>query len=199
MVVLLVAPRSTESAEEPKSCVSIFSSLRKPVRKLYRRCNLKRKTMRFKVVRDTLMHHGQLLYIQEDMAFDFFPHQVENCTILIQAINLSFAEYHSHKKCASQVWGYHSPPSLWTKKDLHVPGSVTGCLVLDEDMIEDGDIKQLEEAWSWITFYDARTGWVCLGDERLAKDDVTVEFATDCLAVVSTSVLKAIWLKPIVT
>jgi hypothetical protein len=153
--------------------------------------------MLFEAEKGELLHHGQIVYVQDDYAFDFVPQQIANCIVLIDTIELDFIIYYNDIKRASQIWGFHAPPTLWIKKELHVPAFFTGSLILLNETIEEGDIIRLEGSDTWNTYYDAQTGWVCIGADNQDEEDVTVEFATNLLAVLQKKQLKAIWLKPL--
>ncbi len=153
--------------------------------------------MLFEAEKGELLHHGQIVYVQDDYAFNFVPQQMTNCTVLLGTTELDFIIYANNIKCASQIWGFHAPPTLWIKKELHVPAFFTGSLILLDETIEEGDIIGLEGSETWNTYYDAQTGWVCMGTDDQNEEGVAVEFATNLLAVLDGSQLKAIWLKPL--
>lgn len=153
--------------------------------------------MFFSVKEEKSMHQGQIIYKDNDLAFDFLPHQMSNCTVLIGAINMDFIIYSDNVKRASQIWGYHPLTHIWIQKELYTPSFLQGSLVLLDNTIEDTDIIQLEDTFQWKTYHDYRTGWICIGSDEQEEDDIAVEFATNIVAVVYQQRLKALWVKPI--
>lgn len=151
--------------------------------------------MFFSIEEGKLSHQGQIIYRSNDLAFDFLPHQIGNCTVLIGTINMDFIIYHGGIKRASQIWGYH--PNVWIREELHLPQFIQGNLILADNVIEDADIIQLEGSLQWQTYYDTRTDWVCIGNNNHERHDEAVEFATDIVAVVSEKKLKSLWVRPL--
>jgi hypothetical protein len=143
-----------------------------------------------------LQHRGQLTYVLGDYAFDFLPHQTANGTVLIRDIQMSFIIDSEGRKSATQIWGYHPFHLIYRKKELCIPNFVTGNLIILDETLEEGDIIRLEGSEEWYTCYDSSTGWLCVGDEILNKDDIAVEFATNIIAVLRHKQLISLWLKP---
>lgn len=136
-----------------------------------------------------VVHHGQLVYRVHEWSLDFEPGQIADCSVSVQDIEV---EFDSVTRCASQISGYH-PHIGWKKKALHVPEFFPGSLVLLDNSIEDTDIVRLKGTWEWETFYDPKTGWMCVGYDTPHEDDTAVEFATGIIAVVNQHHLKALW------
>ncbi|GHO84218.1 hypothetical protein KSZ_22240 [Dictyobacter formicarum] len=63
--------------------------------------------------------------------------------------------------------------------------------------MDDGDIVRLEGSDSWDISYDPATSWVCFGETSTQKDDIAVEFATNCGVILRRNQLKALWVRPI--
>jgi hypothetical protein len=140
-----------------------------------------------------LEYYGQVVYVKRDWSFDFVPHQMCGCSILIADIELCF---HSEIRRASEIGGYH-PDATWIHKPLTPPHAFTGSLILLDDTIEDGDIVRLEGSFEWPTSYDPASGWVCVGDDQTSTEDEAVEFATNTMVVLRQQQLKALWLRPV--
>ena len=153
--------------------------------------------MLFEAEKGDLLHQGQVVYVQDDYAFNFVPAQIADCTVLIGTLELNFIFYYRDVKRASQIWGFHAPPKRWIRKELHAPSFFTGSMILLHETIEEGDIFGLEGSEAWHTYYDAQTGWVCMGTDVQDKEDIAVEFATNVVAVLQKNQLKALWLKPL--
>ncbi len=144
-----------------------------------------------------ILHHGQVVYVQKDQAFNFVPQQITDCSVLIGDVELGFMISPNKSKRASQVWGYCGSPARWIQQRLQVPVFFSGSLLLCNEMIDEGDIVRLEGSQAWNISYDQATSWVCIGDATFTQDDVAVEFATNCGVVLQKDQLKALWLKPI--
>ncbi|MED4954715.1 hypothetical protein NYE69_12275 [Paenibacillus sp. FSL R5-0527] len=135
---------------------------------------------------------GQLTYEKSEYSFDFSPAKPADITVMISYLHLGID---SETMLAQQVWGYN-PYTVWVQKELKVPSYSTGELYLEET-IQAGFSKSLDETEQWLTSYDESSGWICIGDNNVSLDDITVEFANNTLATLNEGKIKAIWLKPL--
>lgn len=134
---------------------------------------------------------GKLVYEKSEYSFNFEP--VKNTDINLM-IGYLYLGVDSQTMLAKQVWGYN-PYNAWIKKKLTVPIYFTGELSLEEE-IQVGISKRLVENGQWLTSYDLKSGWICIGDDSLTLDNISVEFATNIVATLNKGRIKAIWLKP---
>ncbi|QLY80375.1 hypothetical protein [Clostridium intestinale] len=137
-------------------------------------------------------HSGELIYIYNENSFDFKPSKNTDITLMIGYISVGID---SETMLALQIWGF-SPSTSWIEKKLELPTYFTGELYLKEE-IEAGVSKRLIESSTVKTKYDKESGWICIGDESMLKNEIAVEFATNTIAVLSANTLKSLWVKPI--
>jgi hypothetical protein len=145
--------------------------------------------MKFVIQEDSSITSGTVIYVKNDYAFTFEPVQSASYTILVNDLNISF----DWNMYAKQVWGYN-PYGGWVTKDLTIPTANKGKLVLASEV--DG-IKRLDGTKEWVTYFDEKKGWCCIGDETCGVEDKAIEFASNTIAILRAEYLKAIWLKPI--
>lgn len=149
--------------------------------------------VQFKARPGKLMYRGQPGYRKKDWGFDFEPPQVGgDCAVLVGDVEILFD---SVLRCACQLSGF-CPHTRWIRKSLSVPEAFMGSFLLLDDTIDAPDIVRLDGTPDWNVSYDPQTGWICIGYDTHDSADVSVEFATDTIAVLHTTYLKALWLKP---
>lgn len=145
--------------------------------------------MKFVIQEDSDIIVGKVIYVKNDYAFAFEPVQSASYTILVNDLNISF----DWNLYAKQIWGYN-PYGGWVNKTLKIPTPMKGKLILSSEI--DG-IKRIDGTKEWVTYFDDKEGWCCIGDETFGVEDKAIEFATDTIAILSGDYLKAVWLKPI--
>ena len=146
----------------------------------------------FKINKTAKIVEGQVIYRKNEHSFDFEPAINTDYSLMIGNLYLGFD---SESMLARQIWGYH-PSTGWINKGLVFPTSFPGGLQINQE-IEVGMTHRLVNIGEWKTYYDPKTGWICIGDDKNLQDDISIEFATDSIAVLSFNKLKSIWLKPI--
>jgi hypothetical protein len=134
-------------------------------------------------------HLGQVIFIKDEDTFDFEPSRNADITLLNKNLYIGFD---SETMIAQQVWGF-CPRARWLNKELKVPLTLDGQLILSEN-IEAGISKNLTK--NWTVNFDSKIGWVCIGDDSFSQNDVAIEFAANIIAILDRDKLKAIWLKP---
>ena len=153
--------------------------------------------MLFAIEAGPILSHGQVVYVQQDYALNFVPSAYSDCSVLVRDVELGFAWFYNDIKRANQVSGYCGPPTNWRQLQLCIPEFHPGRLLLLDETIEEGDIVRLEGSGTWDISYDPATSWVCFGETNAHQDDIAVEFATDCGAILRANHLQALWVKPV--
>ncbi|MDO4720147.1 MAG: hypothetical protein Q4A78_05755 [Peptostreptococcaceae bacterium] len=143
--------------------------------------------MKFLITEEECKNIGCPYYTKEEYSFNFEPRLAASVSILVGDVHISF--FYSK---ARQISGYN-PYLGWIKKDLTVPEAPQGVLRLEEEPDED---ERIEGSKTWKTFFDPKTGWVCIGNEDISMEMEAVEFATNTIAVISHGKLISIWVKP---
>ena len=137
---------------------------------------------------------GKLTYNKESKEFDTRPNINSDITILVAYINIGFD---SDTMVATQIWGIHHDFN-WIETEVNSPKIVEGSLQLDID-VEAGTSKRIEEANSWKTYYDSKSGWIKFGMEENESRGFCVEVSSGTiLEVDKNGNLVALWLHPIV-
>lgn len=89
-----------------------------------------------------------------------------------------------------------SPFNSWLKKRLNTPIFKKGILILQK-RVESGTAIGLKETEKWESKFDTTTGWFCIGDDSISKDDKNVQFLINAVATLNIGYqLKALWCKP---
>ena len=150
--------------------------------------------VKFQAKPGLLLHQGQPIYRKKDWGFDFEPRQVGgDCAVLVGDVEILFD---SVLRSASQLRGL-CPHTRWIKRSLSIPESFTGSLLLLDTTLDAPDIVRLDGTTEWSVSYDPGSGWICIGSDTYSPEDVGVEFATDSVAILHNTYLKALWLKPV--
>ncbi|WP_334075548.1 MULTISPECIES: hypothetical protein [Paenibacillus] len=147
--------------------------------------------MKFKSTEDVKMIVGELIYTKDDYSFDFEPNVSADFAILIGYINITFD---STSKTAKQIWGCN-PYLGWANRILTPPKAKQLGLMIQEE-IESGDVLRLVEAGEWETYFDEKSGWVCIGDVSTLDTDDAIEFARGIVVVLQNGFIKSLWLRP---
>ena len=92
-----------------------------------------------------------------------------------------------------QLTGYN-PRKKWISQALVIPKNKTGLLKvhISKKQQKGSGLQYVDD---WKTFYDEKSGWICIGNPQ-CENDPAVEFAKNTLAVIVNSELKAVWIKP---
>ena len=54
----------------------------------------------------------------------------------------------------------------------------------------------IQYASDWQTYFNGKTGWVCIGNPDCNSKSKGVEFAKNTVAVIDNEQLSSIWIKP---
>lgn len=137
---------------------------------------------------------GTLVYRISERSFDFIhegPSPTGGYSLLVNDLQLEI----DGSGRVLYPWGI-APRERWQQMSSGPPNPVEGGLrALFTTRPTLGTSQRLNKE-RWATAFDQHTGWVCVGNSRLTGD-IAVEFATNCIAVISGEQLVALWLRPL--
>ena len=146
---------------------------------------------------------GDLFYNRAEHSFDFEPvsrsgvrrrmGDLGPTSVLIGTLQI---EIGVETGTLLYVWGYHPQPA-WKHARLSSPTAQPGMVSISlEEAPEPGVSIGLVEINEWATAYDPNNGWICIGDPAPSESAQWVEFATNTIAAIGDSQLRALWLRP---
>ena len=130
--------------------------------------------MRFIITYENTAFNGQAQYLKDEYSFFYDPWNDVNFSVLIeQGYNSLDIKLETGR--VLQVTGIN-PSYNWVEKKLVPPVSQRGTLtvLLDEKHQEGTGIQYAND---WKTYFDYKTGWVCIGNPDCNIDSKSVEFA----------------------
>lgn len=149
--------------------------------------------MKFEIVKSSNIGNIEERYFINDRSFGCHPSVNVDISIAIAYLNLGID---SDDMCVKCLWGF-SPRESWKEANLFAPSATEGALRLIGEY-EAGLTWRIDKDRMWESYFDKESGWYCIGDLILKKEDVAVKVSNNMTAVVdSTSELKAIWIRPI--
>lgn len=134
---------------------------------------------------------GSLIYYKDENSFDYVPSRNADISLLVGYLHVGID---SETMTAQQVWGL-CPFEGWDKITLNIPTFIEGELILEGD-IQPGMAYRIDESEKWFVKYDSLSGWVCIGESEVMKNDTVIKFAGGTIAVISDGKLKSLWLNP---
>lgn len=144
--------------------------------------------MKFSINFDSINETKSLIYRVDESSYDMLPHINEtNFHILINYIDLTVDE-NNH---VVELRGY-SPYESWIKSNCKAPILHQGILKV-ETLKEPGFSYRIDDK-EWPVYFNVDEGWVCIGSPE--KCENSVEFISNCIAVIDQGKLVSIWLKP---
>ena len=137
---------------------------------------------------------GETQYIKNESSFYYEPWNEVNFSIIIGKTYTSL-DVDLDTMRVLQVTGFN-PSNNWIERRLSIPQAKRGELIIacDKGKLEVGAGIHYEH--KWMTYFDAETGWICVGNPKYSGDSQTVEFANNSIAVIVKNKLFAIWIKP---
>lgn len=135
---------------------------------------------------------GVLIYRAYEYSFDFLSnHRSGDVYILIRYLQLTFD---SSDNRLLTVWGVN-PTNVWKKKKLLIPVFNKGIVKVRDDYEYQSSIAyRFEEFDRWETYFDEKSGWVCVGNYNLKGD--AIMFAQNIGVVLLNNEIVSLWLKP---
>lgn len=151
-----------------------------------------------KIVPETDLLRGRLLYHSADKAFDFdvndsseYQQRVRSqgtASLVIQTLQIEVAIAGS---LALYVWGYH-PREHWKDERLSVPVMVAGGIQCESSRpMVVGVGEEVPGSNTWVTTYDRDSGWVRIGESVATPVDV-VMFAEGVAAGIKDAALNCL-------
>ena len=154
--------------------------------------------MRFRVSPELAITEGELVYVPEDYAFNFFSERPDICLSAITSVVIDTLQLPIDiQGQILYVWGYW-PHTSWQHANISPP-SFQECSLfaeLETDDIVPGISKRISGTEKWETFFNPDTNWICIGSPEISINAVAIKFASGCLAVLVNNYLEAIWLHP---
>lgn len=151
--------------------------------------------MRFVVKYKEFNHENSLLYLSNEMSF-YVDHGEKNVYSLMLGSGYASLDVEIESGRALAITGYN-PSFLWVKCELEAPIYNTGELfiVSKEELMSGAGSYYAKD---WQTFYDPKSGWICIGNKNINAHGDCVEFFKNIVAVVHDNQLLSVWLKPII-
>lgn len=149
--------------------------------------------MDFEIIENDKLENRKEIYIINENSFDCYPVINIDLTISIAYLNLGVDSEDMFVKC---MWGL-SPQKSWKNVKLATPCAKKGNLRL-KGKYELGKSYRLDKDKFWESYFDETTGWYCLGNPNLLKEDVAVEIIQNMIIVLKNErFLKSVWIKPV--
>ena len=149
--------------------------------------------MRFIITYENIEFNGQAQYLKDEYSFFYDPWNDVNFSILIeQGYNSLDVKLETDR--VFQVTGIN-PNYNWIEKELVAPVFQRGILTVsfDEKHQEGTGIQYAND---WQTYFNRKTGWVCIGNPDCSIESKSVEFAKNSVAVIENGKLYSIWIRP---
>lgn len=149
--------------------------------------------MQFFIEYKTININGEPQYLKEEHSFIYMPWNNVNFSIMIGE-GYNSLDLNLDNGYILQLSGFNHNYN-WIEKELVIPKFKSGYLkVLFKKNYASG--TGIQYITDWHTYFDKRTGWICVGHPDCQSDWGRVEFAKNTIAVVSDGKLKSIWIKP---
>ena len=150
--------------------------------------------MRLVVKHERIDFKGQALYLKDEQSFFYDPWNDVDFSILI-AYGYNSLDINLNSGRVLQMTGLN-PSCKWISKELTAPVYQQGILVVSFDEKKQAGTG-MQYANNWETYFDCKTGWVCIGDPQYSRTSDSVEFAKNTIAVIDDGQLSSIWIKPL--
>lgn len=133
-----------------------------------------------------------LIYRDDDYSFDIEPLDGSgDSSIMINDLQLEI----DYDGKIIYVWGYC--PLIKYEETNEIPKNYKSnslVALLDKPPIP-GISYRLNEKERWPIYINKKKGWVCIGNPR-SLGEQSIEFISNCVAVLDKQEIVAIWLKP---
>ena len=152
--------------------------------------------MKFQISSQSNIIQGGLSYVLQDYAFQFTPSNPEVWSLAVSSIALDTLQLAmSQDGQILYTWGYF-PHLSWVEANVSPPSYQQSSLFVESAEITPGVSLALEEAKNWKTLINPATGWICFGSHASISNQLAIEFASNCIAILAEHSLKAVWLHP---
>ena len=111
------------------------------------------------------------------------------------SIGIGFAglEVNPENKVVTGVKGL-LPRSIWLKKKLKTPKSSKGVITIQAEGVDIRNKTYIQVCKQEDTYYDAKTGWICIGERKIYDFDDCIEFLNGAILVIRDSKIVSLWL-----
>lgn len=145
--------------------------------------------MEFIIEMSNFVIQSKIVYLSNEYAFQTIPKLPTDVSLLFENLCINIS---SDDKTVYSIDGYH-PKTCWTDKELVIPKCQVGKLIVNGNY-ESGDVKRLAPICTYQTFYDSKTGWLCIGTDEL--NSTSVKISNNVIATIKNKKLIALWLNP---
>lgn len=133
---------------------------------------------------------GKFTYNKEKSSLGFPDHA--NALISI-GIGFAGIEIDPDEKKVIGVKGL-LPRSIWLKKRLKTPNAFKGILRVRTEGVDIRNKTYIQICKQEDTFYDEKTGWICIGERKVYDFDDCVEFLGGAILVLRDNKVISLWL-----
>lgn len=149
--------------------------------------------MQFVVEYKATNFNGEPQYLKDECSFIYTPWNNVDFSIMIgegyNSLDLNLDDGY-----ILQLTGFNRNYN-WIKKELVLPKFKSGLLkVLFKNNYSPG--TGIQYTTDWHTYFDKKTGWICVGYPDCQSGWESVEFAKNTIAVVTDGQLKSVWINP---
>lgn len=149
--------------------------------------------MRFIITYENIVFNGQAQYLKDEYSFFYDPWNDVNFSILIEH-GYNSLDIKLENGRVLQVTGIN-PNYNWIEKELVAPVFQRGILTVSfDEKCQEG--TGIQYASDWQTYFNYKTGWVCIGNPDCNIKSKSVEFAKNSVAVIDNGQLSSIWIRP---
>ena len=150
--------------------------------------------IRFSINYDDFNVLGKAQYIENENSFFYEPWNDADFSIML-GNGYNSLDVDLSTKYTLQLTGLN-PKHNWIEQDIVAPIAKQGYLIalLDDDYQSGTGIQYVT---GWETYFNPKTGWVCIGCPKHSDNSEIVLFADNTIAVIENEHLCAVWIKPI--
>lgn len=149
--------------------------------------------MKFIITYEDIDFNGQSQYLKDEYSFFYDPWNAVNFSILIEN-GYNSLDIKLEDGRVLQMTGIN-PDYNWIEKELVIPLFKQGILTVSFDgKYQEG--TGIQYASNWQTYFNSKTGWVCIGNPDCNSKSKGVEFAKNTVAVIDNEQLSSIWIRP---
>jgi hypothetical protein len=136
------------------------------------------------------MIRGHIIHNKENKSFDTIPKLNTDIILVVSYVNIGFD---SETLIANQVWGF-SPKESWIVKEIEEPMNSKNAVLKLKEELEPGSWR-LDRETQWRTYYNSKTGWLCIGDPEITMNDDCINFLQNAVSTLNQKgELKALWI-----
>lgn len=86
------------------------------------------------------------------------------------------------------------PRSIWLKKKMKTPLAVKGSLTIRTEGVEIRNKTYIQICKQEDTYYDSKSGWICIGEKKVYNFDDCIEFLDGAILVLRDNKVVSLWL-----